>query len=110
MYNIDGRKLCMDCAVKYFGLQDDSTKEATSSLTIKQILNVIAGLQMSSCVRDLRCTSVAIGSTCWHSDGLGTSTNWKPLGWLQQPMRQRRSASSLMTGKERVARRLKLGK
>jgi hypothetical protein len=27
MYNIDGRVLCMDCAIKFFSLQDESPKE-----------------------------------------------------------------------------------
>lgn len=32
MYNIDGHVLCMDCAIKFFGLQDDSPKERVRTL------------------------------------------------------------------------------
>jgi len=32
MYNIDGHVLCMDCAIKFFSLQDDSPKERARTL------------------------------------------------------------------------------
>jgi hypothetical protein len=32
MYNIEGRVLCMDCAIKFFNLQDDSPKERARTL------------------------------------------------------------------------------
>jgi len=32
MYNIEGHVLCMDCAIKFFGLQDESAREKARTL------------------------------------------------------------------------------